>query len=174
MNPRARNRFGSLAVVATSCGLGLLASMVALATPAFAESGPASKAQPAAAGKVPRLSDGRPDFNGTWDNGNGYDFIKPQKGDGWLRLHQRLQTCAGCRAVRASRLRPAGSTEVQTRVRRESEGSRKTPGRDRSGDPLQESGPAAHRPARQDRAAAGRDGVSLRRCVRQLLAHHPH
>ena len=30
--------------------------------------------------KVARLPDGHPDFNGTWDNGNGYDFIKPQKG----------------------------------------------------------------------------------------------
>jgi len=29
---------------------------------------------------VARLPDGRPDFNGTWDNGNGYDFVKPQKG----------------------------------------------------------------------------------------------
>jgi hypothetical protein len=56
MNVRARNRFGSLAVV-------VLAPIVAMATPAHA-------AEP---GK-------RPDFNGTWDNGNGYDFIKPQKG----------------------------------------------------------------------------------------------
>ncbi|MEP7312881.1 MAG: hypothetical protein ABI859_09870 [Pseudomonadota bacterium] len=27
----------------------------------------------------PRLPDGRPDFNGTWDNGGGIDFLQPQK-----------------------------------------------------------------------------------------------
>lgn len=31
-----------------------------------------------AAAKVPRLADGHPDLNGTWDNGGGIDFIKPQ------------------------------------------------------------------------------------------------
>ena len=31
--------------------------------------------------KVARLADGHPDFNGSWDNGSGYDFIKPQKGE---------------------------------------------------------------------------------------------
>jgi hypothetical protein len=30
--------------------------------------------------KVARLPDGHPDFNGTWENGSGYDFIHPQKG----------------------------------------------------------------------------------------------
>jgi len=35
---------------------------------------------PAASKAVPRLSDGHPDFNGTWDNGSGYDFVQPQKG----------------------------------------------------------------------------------------------
>jgi hypothetical protein len=33
-----------------------------------------------AASMGPRMPDGRPDFNGTWENGSGYDFIKPQKG----------------------------------------------------------------------------------------------
>lgn len=28
---------------------------------------------------APRLPDGRPDLNGTWDNGSGIDFVKPQK-----------------------------------------------------------------------------------------------
>ena len=32
-----------------------------------------------AADSVPRLPDGRPDLNGTWDNGSGIDFIQPQK-----------------------------------------------------------------------------------------------
>jgi hypothetical protein len=35
---------------------------------------------PAGAAKIARLSDGHPDFNGSWDNGSGYDFLKPQKG----------------------------------------------------------------------------------------------
>ena len=45
-------------------------------TAAEADTGAASSA-----GKVARLADGHPDFNGSWDNGNGYDFIKPQKGE---------------------------------------------------------------------------------------------
>lgn len=28
--------------------------------------------------KLPRTADGHPDLNGTWDNGSGIDFIKPQ------------------------------------------------------------------------------------------------
>ncbi len=39
-----------------------------------------SAADNAAAKSSPRLSDGHPDFNGVWENGSGYDFIKPQKG----------------------------------------------------------------------------------------------
>ncbi len=34
---------------------------------------------------TPRLPDGRPDLNGTWDNGGGIDFLRPeQKADGSL------------------------------------------------------------------------------------------
>jgi hypothetical protein len=29
--------------------------------------------------RTPRLSDGHPDLNGTWDNGGGIDFVKPTK-----------------------------------------------------------------------------------------------
>jgi hypothetical protein len=36
--------------------------------------------EPGAAKAAPRLSDGHPDFNGTWDNGSGYDFVQPTKG----------------------------------------------------------------------------------------------
>jgi hypothetical protein len=39
----------------------------------------ANAADAPAAKSVPRLSDGRPDFNGTWDNGAGIDFVNPQK-----------------------------------------------------------------------------------------------
>jgi len=48
------------------------------------------------AGKTARLPDGHPDLNGTWDNGNGYDFIKPQKGaDGSICV-------AGCKSADGS------------------------------------------------------------------------
>lgn len=36
-------------------------------------------ASTAASDNVPRLPDGRPDLNGTWDNGSGIDFVQPQK-----------------------------------------------------------------------------------------------
>jgi hypothetical protein len=32
----------------------------------------------AAPPEVPRMPDGKPDFNGTWDNGGGIDFLRPQ------------------------------------------------------------------------------------------------
>jgi hypothetical protein len=32
----------------------------------------------AMAPETPRLADGKPDFNGTWDNGGGIDFLQPQ------------------------------------------------------------------------------------------------
>jgi hypothetical protein len=40
----------------------------------------ADTAQAKDAKTVARMPDGHPDFNGTWENGGGYDFIKPQKG----------------------------------------------------------------------------------------------
>ncbi len=33
----------------------------------------------AQSGAVPRTADGRPDLNGTWDNGGGIEFLRPQK-----------------------------------------------------------------------------------------------
>jgi len=45
---------------------------------------------------VPRLSDGHPDLNGTWDNGSGIDFVQPQKSsDGSVCI-------AGCKPVAAA------------------------------------------------------------------------
>lgn len=35
----------------------------------------------AAAPTTPRMPDGKPDLNGTWDNGGGIDFVKPQQRD---------------------------------------------------------------------------------------------
>jgi hypothetical protein len=40
--------------------------------------GGAQQASPATQA-VPRLPDGHPDLNGTWDNGSGIDFVQPQK-----------------------------------------------------------------------------------------------
>jgi len=79
MNARARNRFGLIAVVAASCAI----TGFSLAATAAATTSPNAAAAPSAqtAAKVARLADGHPDFNGSWDNGNGYDFIKPQKGE---------------------------------------------------------------------------------------------
>jgi hypothetical protein len=64
MNALKLNRIAAAVAIAVSCAL----TGIALAD------------APAGAAKVARLSDGHPDFNGTWDNGSGYDFIKPQKG----------------------------------------------------------------------------------------------
>ena len=41
----------------------------------------ASAADTASAKAPARLADGHPDFNGSWENGSGYDFIKPQKSE---------------------------------------------------------------------------------------------
>ena len=52
--------------------------------------------EPAAQKPVPRLSDGHPDLNGTWDNGSGIDFVQPQKSaDGSVCI-------AGCQPVAAA------------------------------------------------------------------------
>ncbi|MEJ1964846.1 MAG: hypothetical protein WDO56_26270 [Gammaproteobacteria bacterium] len=76
MNIHSPNRFVTLAVLAASCAITGIALAATPAPGSPASAGPAASP----AGKVARLSDGHPDFNGTWDNGNGYDFIKPQKG----------------------------------------------------------------------------------------------
>jgi hypothetical protein len=56
-----------------SAGAGLLAAML---------TGIVVAAAPPA---TPRLPDGKPDFNGTWENGGGIDFVRPQlKADGSL------------------------------------------------------------------------------------------
>ncbi len=61
----------------------------------------------APASKAGRLSDGHPDFNGSWDNGSGYDFIKPQKGeDGSICI-------SGCKPAGA----PAGAPDRLPRPR---------------------------------------------------------
>ena len=67
MNRRALNLSGAVVLA--------IAGSAFLVGGAVADTAQSTSAKPAA-----RLADGHPDFNGTWDNGNGYDFIKPQKG----------------------------------------------------------------------------------------------
>ena len=40
--------------------------------------------------KLPGMADGHPDLNGTWDNGSGIDFIRPQHSGRRLGLRVRL------------------------------------------------------------------------------------
>ena len=55
-----------------------------------------SAATHSAAPPMPRLPDGHPDLNGTWDNGSGIDFVQPQKSaDGSVCI-------AGCQPVAAA------------------------------------------------------------------------
>jgi hypothetical protein len=39
----------------------------------------AQTAGAAEADEIPRMADGRPDLSGTWDNGSGIDFVRPQQ-----------------------------------------------------------------------------------------------
>jgi hypothetical protein len=61
----------------------LTALLAALASAAAAQAGAAPAAPGSGATQatsaVPRLADGHPDLNGTWDNGSGIDFLHPQK-----------------------------------------------------------------------------------------------
>jgi hypothetical protein len=69
--------------------------------------------------KIARLADGHPDFNGTWDNGSGYDFIKPQKGeDGSICISgcKRAGAPAAPRAV-VKPDRPSYKTEFAAKVK---------------------------------------------------------
>jgi hypothetical protein len=51
------------------CAMLVLASLCAAGAGAMAADAP----------MTPRTADGHPDFNGTWDNGGGIDFLNPQK-----------------------------------------------------------------------------------------------
>lgn len=79
-----------------------------------------SSALPAAEGAIPRLADGRPDFNGTWDNGGGIDFLRPQtRADGSICVSDCGAPApprpAG--AARPAPDRPVYKPEFQARVR---------------------------------------------------------
>jgi hypothetical protein len=66
----------------------------------------ASAEQPSAK-SIPRLPDGHPDLNGTWDNGSGIDFVQPQKSsDGSVCI-------AGCPPAPAASPPPSSSAARQ-------------------------------------------------------------
>jgi hypothetical protein len=68
--------------------------------------GGASPAPPAVR-LVPRLPDGHPDLNGTWDNGSGIDFIQPQtSADGSVCI-------AGCKEAKAAAAPPPPSSAAR-------------------------------------------------------------
>jgi hypothetical protein len=68
--------------------------------------GTASPAPPAVR-LAPRLPDGHPDLNGTWDNGSGIDFVQPQKSaDGSVCI-------AGCQAAQAAAAPPPPSSAAR-------------------------------------------------------------
>ncbi|HEY6923074.1 MAG TPA: hypothetical protein VI653_06375 [Steroidobacteraceae bacterium] len=59
---------------------------------------------------VPRLPDGHPDLNGTWDNGSGIDFVQPQKSsDGSVCI-------AGCAPAAASPPPPSSAARQAAAV----------------------------------------------------------
>ena len=78
------------------CGsLTLAAAAATLVCQLVYAAGDAATSHPAAQA-VPRLPDGHPDLNGTWDNGSGIDFVQPQKTtDGSVCI-------AGCQPVAAA------------------------------------------------------------------------
>jgi len=66
-----------------------------------------ASAAPPAAKPVPRLPDGHPDLNGTWDNGSGIDFVQPQKSaDGSVCI-------AGCPTATAAASPPPSSSAAR-------------------------------------------------------------
>ena len=124
MKTHSPNRFVMLAVVAFVCAI------TGISLAATSPQGTAASATPAAtgassAGKIARLADGHPDFNGTWENGSGYDFIKPQKGaDGSICISgcKPAATAAGsapaapAARVRAEPDRPKYKPELMAQV----------------------------------------------------------
>ena len=72
-----------------------------------AQTAGSAPAAPPAARLAPRLPDGHPDLNGTWDNGSGIDFVQPQKSsDGSVCI-------AGCPTATAAAAPPPPSPSVR-------------------------------------------------------------
>ena len=88
---------------------------------AAAFAGAAGAADPA----TPRLADGRPDLNGTWENGGGIDFLKPKQLPGGSVCVTDCEPAAGPR-VRPAPDRPKYRAEFQARVKELTEQQVKT------------------------------------------------
>src|SRR5690606_27962716 len=85
----------------------------------LAEQNPSHTTDPASK-PTPRLPDGRPDFNGTWDNGSGIDFIQPQQlEDGSICISGCPRPASADGKPRAALPpdRPKYKAEFQARVR---------------------------------------------------------
>jgi len=66
-----------------------------------------ASAAPPGAKPAPRLPDGHPDLNGTWDNGSGIDFVQPQKSaDGSVCI-------TGCQATPAAASAPPSTSAAR-------------------------------------------------------------
>lgn len=78
---KTRRSPNCLAVVGALTAACVVAGVSLAATPPGGAASSAAGSAAAGGGKVARLADGHPDLNGTWENGSGYDFIKPQKGE---------------------------------------------------------------------------------------------
>jgi hypothetical protein len=76
-----------------TCAMLILAGSWAMATTGLGAEAPAT----------PRTPDGHPDFNGTWDNGGGIDFLNPQ------RLPDGSVCVTGCPPVAGA---PAGGARL--------------------------------------------------------------
>lgn len=71
----------------------------------------------AAEGVIPRMPDGKPDLNGTWDNGGGIDFLRPQtRADGSVCISD-CGGPAGARGPRPPPDRPTYRPEMLAKVK---------------------------------------------------------
>jgi hypothetical protein len=93
----------SRAALATAAAAFLWAfSCQAAGPPAYPGAIPATDGSP-----VPRLPDGHPDLNGTWDNGSGIDFLHPQQLTGGSVCVAGCEPPPGARPVAGRASRPA-------------------------------------------------------------------
>jgi hypothetical protein len=79
LDARGRQRAGRAGTLLLTIGASLSGAWLLGAAPCAAAAGPGAEAAGATPRSVPRLADGHPDLNGTWDNGSGIDFLHPEK-----------------------------------------------------------------------------------------------